>query len=398
MTASSDNSTGPQRYEWETVAVRRPKPGLFKLVVVVVMACVLSSGATVGLLLATDVIDNSEAATAVETREKVVLQEGEIVADIFDQVSPSTVAITTSAVSDRSSYFSSGYIEGAGSGVIISDDGYVLTNKHVVPQGARQVTVTTADGKEYEDVTIVGRDPINDIAFLKINNVKDLPAATLGDSAKVKPGQKVIAIGNALGEFRNSITSGIISGLGRPVTAAAESGQDAETLENLFQTDAAINPGNSGGPLVSYTGEVIGINTAIAEDAQGIGFAIPVNDIKGMIAGVLEKGAIVRPYLGVRYVGLNKGIQEQLKLSTSEGAYVLGDGRGLAVVAGSPADKAGLQEGDIITAVDDQKIDEDHSLASRLAQHAPDDKITLTVLRDDKEQAIVVTLEGYPAE
>jgi serine protease Do len=259
------------------------------------------------------------------------------------------------------------------------------------------LSVVLADGTTYNDVTVVGRDPLNDIAFLKINGVKDLPAVELGDSDSVQTGQQVVAIGNALGEFRNSVTSGIISGKGRPIQADDGSGSgSSEQLENLLQTDAAINPGNSGGPLVTLDGKVVGINTAVSEEGQAIGFAIPINDAKGLLNTVLKQGKIVRSYLGVRYISLDKATATQLNLSVSQGAYVTADRTGSAVVPGSPADKAGLKSGDVITKVDGTDITESHSLASTLSQHSPGDKVTLTLVRDGKTQDVSVTLDPYP--
>lgn len=388
----------PTQKSSETSVAPRSKrrPSMPAKIAGIIALCVTSSALTAWLLLGTGIIKPDASQTIDANREKIVLQQGEIVADVFKKVSPSTVSITTESVSDVRRYFGSGTVEqGAGSGIIISSDGYVLTNKHVVPTGASKLTVVLADGTTYDDVTVVGRDPLNDIAFLKINGAKNLPAVELGDSDAVQPGQQVVAIGNALGEFRNSVTSGIISGKGRPIQAADGSGA-SEQLENLLQTDAAINPGNSGGPLVTLDGKVVGINTAISEEGQAVGFAIPINDAKGLVNTVLKQGKIVRPYLGVRYVGLDKATAEQLNLSVSQGSYVTGDASSPAVVPGSPADKAGLRSGDVITKVNDTQITEDHSLASILAPFSPGDKITLTILRDGKTQTVTATLESYP--
>lgn len=334
--------------------------------------------------------------TISENRDKIVLQEGEIVADVFNKVSPSTVSITTQAVIQPQNYFFEPQIsEGAGSGIILTKDGYILTNKHVVPEGTNKVTVVLSTGKEYKNVTVVGRDPSNDFAFLKIGGVSDLKPAVIGDSSKVTPGQKVVAIGNALGIFRNSVTSGIISGIGRPIQASDGQGS-SESLENLFQTDAAINPGNSGGPLVNLQGEVIGINTAVSEQGQSIGFAIPINDIKGVMAGVLKNGKILKPYLGVRYVSLDPQIAQTLNLPVSEGALIRA-GNGLpAVASGSPAAKVGLRDGDIITKVNDQNITATSGLASILGRFGVGDKVDLTILRGNKTEKVTVTLEAFP--
>ncbi len=364
-----------------------------------VALCIVSSAATAWILLGTGIIRPDASQTITQNRDKIVLQQGEIVADVFKKVSPSTVAITTeSQSSSRRTLGATAVEQGAGSGMIISSDGYVMTNKHVIPSGTSKLTVVLADGTTYDDVSVVGRDPLNDIAFLKINNVNNLPAVELGDSNTVQTGQQVVAIGNALGEFRNSVTSGIISGKGRPIQAEDGSGTgSSEQLENLLQTDAAINPGNSGGPLVTLDGKVVGINTAVSEEGQAIGFAIPINDAKGLLNAVLKQGKIVRPYLGVRYISLDKATAEQLKLSVSQGAYVMADNNGEAVVPGSPADKAGLKAGDVITKINGTDITESHSLASSLGQFTPGDKVTLSVVRSGKTQDVTVTLEPYPS-
>lgn len=345
------------------------------------------------LWLASGIFTPNLTNTITQNRETLVLQEGEIVADVFKKVSPSTVAITTQMVSEDR-FFGPRVSKGAGSGVVISKDGYVLTNKHVVPEGSGKVTVVMHDGKEYADVTVVGRDPFNDIAFLKIKGVNNLTPANLGDSSQVQPGQKVVAIGNALGIFRNSVTAGIVSGLGRPIQAQDSVGA-AEKLENLFQTDAAINPGNSGGPLVNLKGEIIGINTAVAENGEAIGFAIPINDAKNLIDSVLTSGKIIKPYLGVRYVTLDPETAAQFEVEQTEGALVIGDRSTPAVLPDSPAAKAGIKSGDIILQVNGQKLDAAHGLASRLQQFKPGETIEFTVLRDSKEQKISVKLEAY---
>jgi serine protease Do len=222
----------------------------------------------------------------------------------------------------------------------------------------------------------------------------------LGDSSKMQVGDKVVAIGNALGQFQNTVTEGILSGFGRSVTAGDSSGTGSdETLQNLFQTDAAINEGNSGGPLVNINGEVIGINTAIAGDAQNIGFAIPINDAQGSIKSILGTGKLERPYLGVRYISLTDDYAYTYNLPVKRGAYIPPAAGGQAsIVSGSPADKAGLKEKDVITAIDDTKIDENNSLTSVLGKHAVGDNITLSVLRGGKDMKIKVTLEAAPGQ
>lgn len=324
-----------------------------------------------------------------ENREQFVLQEGEIIADVAEKVAPSVVSIVAAA--SNSTPFGDIPVQSSGTGIIISSNGYIITNKHVIPENVSNVSIVRSDGTVVEGVTVVGRDPLNDIAFLKINNASDLPAAELGDSSKVTIGQGVVAIGNALGRFQNTVTSGIISGIGRPITAGV--GADAERLEDLFQTDAAINPGNSGGPLVSLDGKVIGINTAIAEEAEGIGFAIPINATKGLIKTVTSSGEVSRAYLGVRYIGVNAVVAEERNLAVKQGALISsGEGQD-PIVDGGPADKAGLRANDIITKVNGAAITDRQSLAGLLSQYVPGDTVTLTVVRDSDTEQVKVELE-----
>lgn len=359
-----------------------------------VFLCFIGSFFGAWLLLATGWVDTAQSIT--QNRETLVLQQGEIVSEVFKKVSPSTVSITTRSLDTSQRYFAAQESEGAGSGIVISKDGYILTNKHVVPEGTTRITVILADGKTYTDVKVIGRDPSNDIAFIKINGVDNLTPATMGDSDAVTPGQQVVAIGNALGLFRNSVTSGIVSGLGRPIQASDESGTNVEQLFDLFQTDAAINPGNSGGPLVNLKGEVIGLNTAVSAEGQGIGFAIPINSARGLMDSVMATGVLAKPYLGVRYVSVDAEVAAQLKLGVTKGALIRGSGQASGIVAGSPAEKAGLRNGDIIVKVNGRDITPESGLASKLARYRPGDKVELTILRDNKEQGVSVTLGEYP--
>jgi serine protease Do len=323
-----------------------------------------------------------------------VIAEGEVVTDIAKQVSPSVVSIIFDVPSAASTFFGgTSYDQGAGTGIVISEDGYILTNKHVVPTGATNITVIANDGTTYESVSIIGRDPINDLAFLKIKDVDNLTPAKLGDSSQLVVGGKVVAIGNALGQFQTTVTSGIVSGINRSITAGDET--ESEDLSNLIQTDAAINPGNSGGPLVNINGEVIGINTAVSQGAEGIGFAIPINEAKGLIKGVLANGTVDRGYLGVRYVMLNAEAAKHYSLSQTKGAYVTGSGTTSAVVAGSPASRAGIKEGDIITKVNDTELSETVSLVTLLAQYGPGDSVKLTIVHGKDVRTITVKLDKY---
>ena len=262
------------------------------------------------------------------------------------------------------------------------------------------VRIETIPGFSQHVIGRTGDSDTLDVAFLKIKDKKGktLTPIKLGDSSKMQVGDKVVAIGNALGRFQNTVTSGILSGYGRSVQAGDQSGGGAtESLQNLFQTDAAINPGNSGGPLVNINGEVIGINTAVAGgSAQNIGFAIPISDVQGVIKSVLETGKLQRPYLGVRYVLLSDDYAYQYNLTTKRGAYIAPQTGRSAIVAGSPAEKAGLKEKDIITKVDGVNIDEKNSLISLLGRKAVGDEVKLTVIRDGQEQTKKVTLEAVP--
>lgn len=325
--------------------------------------------------------------------KNVVVSEQNATIDIAKKVGPSVVSITTSATGSDI-FGNTTSQQAAGTGIIVSSDGYILTNKHVVSNGSSFVVVTS-EGKQYKQVKLVAQDPTNDIAFLKIDGVSGLTPAEIGDSSKVEVGSFVVAIGNALGQFQNTVTTGVISGKGRPVTAAA--GNSAETLQDLFQTDAAINPGNSGGPLVNIEGQVIGINTAVAgQGSENIGFAIPINEAKRDIETVLSSGKISRAYLGVRYVTITPDIAQANGLSKDYGAYIKGSQNSSGVQSSSPAAKAGLKDGDIILKVNDTTIDSNNSLSSVLAQYTPGTTVTLMVYRDGKEQQIKATLAEAP--
>ena len=319
--------------------------------------------------------------------------EGSI-ADIADKVSKSVVSIVTST--KITNYFGQSYDSAAaGTGIIVTSDGYILTNKHVI-NGATKVTVVLDDGTTYEDVEVVATDPLNDVAFLKIKDVSDLTAATLGDSKTIKVGQQVIAIGNALGQYQNTVTSGIVSGTGRSVTASDGNGGNTETLTDMIQTDAAINSGNSGGPLVNAAGEVIGINTATSSTAENVGFAIPISSVKGMLAQLKETGKAERTYLGVYSLEITPEVAKAYNLPVSSGVYLYSSSSYSAIVKNSPASKAGLKDKDIVTAVNETKVGEAGSLADLIGEYKPGDIVQLTVIREGKEMAVKVTLESYP--
>ncbi|MDO8500090.1 MAG: trypsin-like peptidase domain-containing protein [bacterium] len=279
----------------------------------------------------------------------------------------------------------------SGSGFVVSSDGLVLTNKHVVEDTEAEYTVFLNDGTKLS-AKVLARDPFQDLAILKITPpASGLTPLILGDSDGIQTGQTVIAIGNALGEFKNTVSVGIVSGLQRSLVA--QSGTGSESLQELIQTDAAINPGNSGGPLLNLMGEVIGINIAMANGAQSIGFALGINKAKLDVDSVKTSGRIVYPFIGVRYVVVNKDVQDKNKLAFGYGVLVAKSSDGPAVIKDSPADKAGIKENDVILSINDQKIDLEHTLSSYILKYRVGDKIILAVLRDGKQVAVPVTLE-----
>ncbi|PIR72172.1 MAG: hypothetical protein COU41_00855 [Candidatus Nealsonbacteria bacterium CG10_big_fil_rev_8_21_14_0_10_36_228] len=290
---------------------------------------------------------------------------------------------------------------GGGTGFIVSEDGMILTNSHVVSDKEADYTVFTIDGKKYP-AKVLARDTFRDLALIKIEpekivgekgefTLKSFPAAKLGDSDNLQIGQTVITIGNALGEFKNTVSAGVISGLGRRVTASG--GGVVETLEDVIQTDAAINQGNSGGPLLNLKGEVIGVNFAMVQQAENIGFAISINKAKKDIEQVKKFGKISFPFLGVRYVLINEEIQKENNLPVDYGAWVQkGEGGEPAIFPGSAAEKVGLEEGDIILEFNGEKITTENTLAKIIMEHDPGDKITLKILRQGKEKIFEVVL------
>lgn len=279
---------------------------------------------------------------------------------------------------------------GGGTGFIISQDGMILTNKHVVVDTEADYTVFTNDGREFP-AEILARDPVQDLAIIKVKQ-NNLPVVKLGDSSSLQIGQTVVAVGNALGEFRNTVSVGVISGLGRTVTASG--GGLVSVLEDIIQTDAAINKGNSGGPLSDLKGEVIGINTAVAMGAENIGFAIPINKAERAIEQVKTIGKIVYPFLGIRYVLITDKIQEKNNLSVNYGAWVVGGDEPdeLAIFPGSAAQKAGLKENDIVLEFNNEKITTENSLAKVIMKYNPGDKVVLMILRDGEQKIVSVTL------
>ncbi len=343
-------------------------------------------------------------------QKEVVSQQGDVIRNIAQTVGQSVVSInvtqsSSSSVNDSIFGFQTQPTtqRAAGTGIILTSSGYIVTNRHVVPSGATNVSVTLANGKVLDSVTVIGRTNSTDsldIAILKINNTngQKLVPANLGNSNKVQVGDSVVAIGNALGQFQNTVTSGIISGFGRSIQASDGSGLSSENLDGLFQTDAAINEGNSGGPLVNLSGQVIGINVATAASAQNIGFSIPINNVSGIIKNIENTGKFERPYLGVVYVPIDASVKNKYNLSVDQGAYILPSsvtGQS-GVVDGSPAAKAGLQEGDIITEVNGSTINMNNTLTSLVDNYSVGTNVTLKVIRNGKTLSVPITVGSMP--
>jgi len=333
-------------------------------------------------------LDNLEAFNIRTSKtEKIIIEESSAIIDASKKISPAVVSVTGNGAPIQD-LFGFRTPKTAGTGFIVTSDGLIATNKHVV-DGGSDFTVTTTDGQTFPG-KVVATDPVTDLALLKIET-RGLPVADLGDSDQVQVGQWVIAVGNALGELQNSVTVGVVSALERKATPSDGQG-NSENLDGLFQTDAAINPGNSGGPLVNLKGQVIGVNTAIAGNAQNIGFAIASNDLKKALDSYRKSGKIIRPYLGVRYQALTKAIATSLKLNVENGALLVGSASLPAVASNSPAAKAGLKENDVITKIDNQAITEIAPLSRIIRKYNPGDKVTLTVIRGGKTITAELTL------
>ena len=280
---------------------------------------------------------------------------------------------------------------GGGSGFIVESNGLILTNKHVISDAKAEYTVILNDGRRFP-AEVLSRDPINDVAIIKIK-ATGLPCVKLGDATKLQLGQSLIAIGNALGVFKNTVSLGIVSGLSRSITAQGEPDAPPQEMRGLIQTDAAINPGNSGGPLVDADGLVVAVNAAIVSGAQSIGFAIPVNAARRDIEDIKKFGRIRRPLLGLRYIMIDDDMKEKMKLSVDYGALVIRESEhDYAVVPESPADKAGLKEKDIVLSLNAQKLDRDHPIQDFLENLNVGDEVELIVLRDGKQFPAKVAL------
>jgi S1-C subfamily serine protease len=322
---------------------------------------------------------------------QVHIDESSAVISAVDNVMP---AVVTIASTSGGGLFGGGGASGVGSGFVYDANGWILTNRHVV-DGADKLTVQLNDTRVF-DAKVVGIDTLTDLAIVKID-AKELTAAPLGSSGDLEIGQLAIAIGNPLGNFRNTVTTGVVSGLGRQIQAGDTSDTSSEQLNNLIQTDAAINPGNSGGPLIDSSGQVIGINTAVSNNAQGIGFAIPVDVAKPIMQQAVAGKPISRPWIGVYYQPITKQLASDKNLPVDEGVLIEPPREGTpAVFPGSPAEKAGLTDGDVVVAVDGRKLDMTHDLSALILPHEPGDTITLRVLRSDSTTELRVTLGTLP--
>lgn len=396
ITYIRDDTPEPEKKTKDFNDKPHKKGGWFVVLFLILSLLMGSLGALATLMVIPDstladlFLKRDEFDVKVNRVENLVLEESSAITDVATKVGPAVVSISST---QQVQGIFGGVFEtsSGGTGFIITSDGLIVTNKHVASDANGKYTVFLADGRDFP-ATVVDQDPLNDLAILKIE-ANSLPTVELGDSKAVKTGQWVVAIGNALGEFSNSLTVGVISAKERKITAS--SGGIPEELSDLIQTDAAINPGNSGGPLVNLKGQVIGINTAVAGgDAQNIGFAIPIDLAKKAIDSVKATGEIKRPMLGIRYLPVTKELAQVNQLSVDYGIWVLrGESRAdVAVIPGSPADKAGIRENDIILDINGAKLDENNSLIDRLSDYEPNDEVTLTVLREGQQQKIKVKL------
>jgi serine protease Do len=379
---------------------RRRGAGMGTILAASLLAAVLASGGTVLVLDQTGALDRTVITTSPTTtsqttgsNQPVTIDESSAVIDAAAKVSPAVVMITTEG--QNADPFGGGTTEGIGSGVIYDANGWILTNRHVV-SGANQLIVELKDGRQFNG-TVYGIDTLTDLAIVKVD-ATSLPAAPIGHSDGLKVGQLVIAIGSPLGTYSFSVTSGIVSAKGRDIQV--DSGQ---RITNLIQTDAAINPGNSGGPLVDAGGAVVGINTAVATDstgngfANGIGFAIPIDIARPIMDQAVRGETLARPWIGIRFLSIDLQVQKDNNLPVDSGAWVSSvGGSNAAVVSNGPADQAGIKDGDIITAINGIKVDTEHPLDALLVQFSPGDTVVLDVLRDGTTIQVSVTLGTRP--
>jgi len=379
--------------------------------IIFVSFCAGIGGAILGSTISTSQISSFTDGGTIQTN--TVIEENAIV-DVAESASPSVVSIIITKelpVYENYMYNSWGFMMpsreqtgteeqeiGSGSGFVISADGLILTNKHVVEDTDATYTVVFSDETQVE-AEVLATDSYLDVAILQIDTDKELVPLSLGNSDELRIGQTAIAIGNSLGEFSNTVSKGIISGLGRTIIAENASTASSESLQNVIQTDASINSGNSGGPLLDINGNVIGVNVAMADGAENVGFAIPINSIKEIIDSVMQYGEIVRPYMGVRYIPITDSIKEEYELPLDSGALLVTGNNGEdAVIADSPADKAGLQAGDVITKLDDTSVDDEHDLQDIIQEYDPGDEVIVTYWRNGTTSTVTVLLEKLPTE
>jgi S1-C subfamily serine protease len=394
-------STGQAAGAWSSraphaAAAAPPRRGLSALpIIAIAVVAGITSGALSAVAVSSLVGADPAVPTGGTTTESpdannvsdVRIDESSAVIAAVEKVTPAVVTITATGGGFL------GTTNGTGSGFIYHPDGWILTNRHVVEE-AGELDVVLDDGRHFVG-TIYGIDTLTDLAIVKID-ATDLPAAPIGTSADLESGQLAIAIGNPLG-YENTVTTGVVSGLGRQITASDATQTSAETLNNLIQTDAAINPGNSGGPLVNSAGQVIGVNTAVSTAAQGLGFAIPIDVAKPIMQQALDGvQPLVRPWIGVYYVAIDPAAAAEQNLPVDYGALIGRTDGGPAIFPGSPAEAAGLQGGDIITAINGEQITAETELSMLILTHSPGDTITLRVLRDNSVREVDVTLGELP--
>ena len=358
--------------------------------ILIVIALWIVSAIAVGRIIGQKLPETRNEKEQIKQTQKLIEEES-VVIDVVEKVSPSVVSI---AVENRP-FFNPFFglqqpkekQSGIGTGFVVSKDGLILTNKHVVSEkGATYIAIIRENSGPEKKLTIkeINRDPFNDLALVRVD-AGDLKPVEIGDSDNLKVGQKVIAIGNALGQFENTVTTGVVSGLGRGVSPVDPATGVAERLEDLIQTDAAINPGNSGGPLLNFAGQVVGVNVAVASGAQNIGFALPVNVLKDALGTFNQTGSFAsKPFLGVEYQMISK--QAALLNEVPQGALIS------TVVTGSPAEKAGVKEGDIIVKIDGESLNSDKGLSDIISKKKAGQEVELEIYRDNQTLKLKATL------
>ncbi|HET8570348.1 MAG TPA: trypsin-like peptidase domain-containing protein [Candidatus Limnocylindria bacterium] len=386
----NDTSHRPAAGRASAAAPRRAPAHLGLVIVLALVAGLVSGGlgAVAAVNLIAPLSNAGNALPSGSVVSNVQIEESSAITNAVRKTSPAVVVITSTVQGPTGSG------TGVGSGMIFDPNGWILTNKHVV-NNATSLEVRLADTTTYP-ARVYGIDPLTDLAIVKID-AKNLPTVKVGSSAALEIGQMAIAIGDPLGNFENTVTTGVVSGLGRQIQAGGGNDVSGEQLNNLIQTDAAINPGNSGGPLLDSSGQVIGINTAVAGSAQGIGFAIPIDVARPLMQQALSGEKLSRPWIGVYYQPVTRQLAKDEGLSVQSGALIkAGPNVGSAVLADGPAARAGIRDGDVIVAVDGQMVDATHDLATLILPHAPGESVDLTIVRNGATQQVRVTLGTLP--